>query len=89
MSFDVAWSPDCIDGRCYDAKALSEVVDFLVIMAYDEQSQMKTEDCIARANSPFNQTMHGKFSIPQLKMLNIKGKVESVSISGGVLPKGI
>ena len=60
MSFDVAWSPDCIDGRCYDAEALSKVVDFLVVMAYDEQSQIKTADCVAKANSPLKQTEAGK-----------------------------
>ena len=59
VSFDVAWSPDCIDGRCYDAEALSKVVDFLVVMAYDEQSQIKTGECIAKANSPLNQTKYG------------------------------
>ena len=60
ISFDVAWSPDCVDGRCYDAEALSQVVDFLVVMAYDEQSQIKTGDCIAKANSPLKQTEAGK-----------------------------
>lgn len=60
VSFDVAWSPDCIDGRCYDAEALSKVVDFLVVMAYDEQSQIKTADCVAKANSPLKQTKAGK-----------------------------
>lgn len=59
VSFDVAWSPDCIDGRCYDAEALSKVVDFLVVMAYDEQSQIKTADCVAKANSPLKQTKAG------------------------------
>ncbi|XP_015766784.1 PREDICTED: di-N-acetylchitobiase-like [Acropora digitifera] len=58
VSFDVAWSPDCVDGRCYDALALSKVVDFLVVMAYDEQSQIKTGECIAKANSPLNQTKY-------------------------------
>ena len=61
MSFDVAWSPDCIDGRCYDAEALSKVVNFLVIMAYDEQSQIRG-DCIAMANSPLNQTTGGELN---------------------------
>lgn len=60
VSFDVAWSPDCIDGRCYDAEALSKVVDFLVVMAYDEQSQIKTGNCVAKANSPLKQTKAGK-----------------------------
>ena len=60
VSFDVAWSPDCIDGRCYDAEALSKVVDFLVVMAYDEQSQIKSADCVAKANSPLKQTKAGK-----------------------------
>lgn len=59
VSFDVAWSPDCTDGRCYDAEAISKVVDFLVVMAYDEQSQIKTGECIAKANSPLNQTKYG------------------------------
>ncbi len=50
MSFDVAWSPNCTDGRCYDAVGLSKVTDFLVIMAYDERSQIYGP-CIASANS--------------------------------------
>ena len=59
VSVDVAWSPDCIDGRCYDYIGLSQASDYLVIMAYDEQSQMPGPPCFANANSPFNQTASG------------------------------
>ena len=63
VTFDVAWSPDCIDGRCYDVVAISKVVDFFVIMAYDEMSQIFGPACTAYANSPFNKTRKGKAGI--------------------------
>ena len=59
MTFDVAWSPDCIDGRCYDVVTLSKSVDFLAVMAYDEMSQIFGPECTAYANSPFNMTKLG------------------------------
>lgn len=34
VTFDVAWSPKCIDKRCYDYAALANTTDFLFIMAY-------------------------------------------------------
>eukprot|EP00916_Digyalum_oweni_P017764 GHVL01029333.1.p1 GENE.GHVL01029333.1~~GHVL01029333.1.p1 ORF type:complete len:374 (-),score=18.52 GHVL01029333.1:66-1187(-) len=58
VSVDVAWSPNCIDLRCYDNKGLADNTDFLFVMAYDEQSQI-FGDCIALANSPYNKTMQG------------------------------
>ncbi|XP_001627848.2 di-N-acetylchitobiase [Nematostella vectensis] len=68
ISFDAAWSPDCIDGRCYDLKAIVDIVDFMVIMAYDQQSQIKEGPCIAKANSPYSQTLEG---VQQYLKLNI------------------
>ncbi|XP_028393894.1 di-N-acetylchitobiase-like isoform X2 [Dendronephthya gigantea] len=59
VTFDVAWSPDCIDGRCYDVATLSKSVDFLAIMSYDEMSQIFGPECTAYANSPFNKTKSG------------------------------
>lgn len=60
VTFDVAWSPECVDGRCYDAVALAEVTDFLAVMSYDEQGQIfRPEPCVAAANSPFAQTLYG------------------------------
>ncbi|XP_051767510.1 di-N-acetylchitobiase isoform X3 [Ctenopharyngodon idella] len=60
VSFDVAWSPKCIDKRCYDYLAIADSCDLLFVMSYDEQSQI-WEDCIAMANAPFNQTLTGHF----------------------------
>jgi len=51
VTFDVAWSPDCIDKRCYDYVGLSEATDFLFVMAYDMRSQI-TGPCVASANTP-------------------------------------
>lgn len=59
VTFDVAWSPNCIDGRCFDHLALAQNTDFLVIMAYDERSQIFTGPCIAGANSNYIQTQEG------------------------------
>ncbi|KAM4022807.1 di-N-acetylchitobiase isoform 1-T1 [Anomaloglossus baeobatrachus] len=58
VTFDVAWSPGCIDLRCYNYTAIADLCDFLFVMSYDEQSQIWTE-CIAAANAPFNQTITG------------------------------
>ena len=59
VTFDVAWSARNIkgkgvDGRNYDYKSLGEISDFLFIMAYDEQSQMFDENCLAGPNSGNN-----------------------------------
>ena len=59
VSVDVAWSANCIDQRCYDNFGLSQASDYLVIMAYAEQSRMAGPPCYATANSPFNQTASG------------------------------
>uniref|UniRef100_A0A8C5Q9W1 Di-N-acetylchitobiase n=1 Tax=Leptobrachium leishanense TaxID=445787 RepID=A0A8C5Q9W1_9ANUR len=58
VTFDVAWSPDCVDLRCYNYTGIAALCDFLFVMSYDEQSQMWTE-CVAGANSPYNQTLGG------------------------------
>jgi di-N-acetylchitobiase len=69
VTFDVAWSPRCIDGRCYDYAAVAAAVDFLVVMAYDERSQI-FGSCTASANSGFGQTISGvegylSFGVPK------------------------
>ncbi|XP_002738447.1 di-N-acetylchitobiase-like [Saccoglossus kowalevskii] len=58
VTYDVAWSPDCIDGRCYNYKAIADAVDFVFVMSYDEQSQI-FGPCIGMANSPYNKTVKG------------------------------
>ncbi|XP_033007580.1 di-N-acetylchitobiase-like [Lacerta agilis] len=56
VTFDVAWSPDCIDKRCYNYTGIAESCDFVFVMSYDEQSQVWSQ-CIARANAPYNHTI--------------------------------
>ncbi|XP_029355837.1 di-N-acetylchitobiase [Echeneis naucrates] len=58
VSFDVPWSPKCIDMRCYDYVTIAESCDLLFVMSYDEQSQI-FGDCIAKANAPLSQTLAG------------------------------
>ncbi|XP_054645758.1 di-N-acetylchitobiase isoform X1 [Dunckerocampus dactyliophorus] len=58
VSFDVAWSPKCIDNRCYDYVNIAESCDLVFVMSYDEQSQI-LGDCIAMANAPQAQTLKG------------------------------
>ncbi|XP_018589752.2 di-N-acetylchitobiase isoform X2 [Scleropages formosus] len=67
VSFDVAWSPDCIDKRCYDYTAIAKSCDFIFVMSYDEESQI-WGDCIAMANAPYIKTLIG---YEQYLMLNI------------------
>ena len=56
----MAWSPDCIDLRCYDNRGLAENTDFLFVMAYDEQSQIFGDKCVGLANSDFYKTLQGE-----------------------------
>ena len=58
VSFDVAWSPNCIDQRCYQYAELATVTDYLVIMSYDERSQIYGP-CVAGPNSGYNTTATG------------------------------
>ena len=45
VSTCVAWSPDDIDGRAYDAVALGAASDLLYIMDYDTRSQVRPVLC--------------------------------------------
>jgi di-N-acetylchitobiase len=54
----VAWSPDAIDGRGYDAAALAAASDLLYVMDYDTRSQI-FDACIAAANAPLAGTVKG------------------------------
>ncbi|XP_003974294.2 di-N-acetylchitobiase [Takifugu rubripes] len=67
VSFDVAWSPNCIDKRCYDYVNIANSCDLLFVMSYDEQSQIQGE-CIARANAPLAQTLKGYDQYLKLKI---------------------
>ncbi|XP_049577878.1 di-N-acetylchitobiase [Syngnathus scovelli] len=67
VSFDVAWSPQCIDKRCYDYVTIAESCDLLFVMSYDEQSQI-LGDCIAMANAPLNQTINAYDQYLNLKI---------------------
>ena len=58
LSIDVAWNPACVEGRCFDHLGMSQYVDYMVLMAYDESSQVLSP-CIAMANSPLLKTMQG------------------------------
>lgn len=60
VTFDVAWAPGGIDSRCYDYVNLAKYVDFLVVMAYDEQSQMYDKVCHAKPNSDIVKTAIGE-----------------------------
>ena len=58
VSADVAWSPHCIGDRCYDHLSMANYMDFLVVMSYDERSQIHGP-CVASANSALPQTALG------------------------------
>eukprot|EP01132_Coremiostelium_polycephalum_P008577 gene8577-10555_t len=66
ITVDVAWSPNCIDGRCYDYFGLAQASDFLVVMDYDLQSQIFTSKCAAAANSPYLRVAEGMVNFTQL-----------------------
>eukprot|EP00931_Biecheleriopsis_adriatica_P078312 TRINITY_DN51775_c0_g1_i1.p1 TRINITY_DN51775_c0_g1~~TRINITY_DN51775_c0_g1_i1.p1 ORF type:complete len:408 (-),score=71.41 TRINITY_DN51775_c0_g1_i1:31-1254(-) len=69
----VAWSPDDIDGRNYDYKALAAASDLTYVMVYDTQSQIFGR-CIASANSPLGLAQRGierylQLGIPAEKLI--------------------
>eukprot|EP01097_Dermamoeba_algensis_P010682 TRINITY_DN796_c0_g2_i1.p1 TRINITY_DN796_c0_g2~~TRINITY_DN796_c0_g2_i1.p1 ORF type:complete len:239 (-),score=46.87 TRINITY_DN796_c0_g2_i1:117-833(-) len=66
VTYDVAWSPDCIDLRCYDHKGLADATDFLFVMSYDLRSQIKNGPCVASANSPYNLVKKGVYEFMRL-----------------------
>jgi di-N-acetylchitobiase len=67
VSVDVAWSPSCIDGRCYDFKGLADASDLLFVMAYDMRSQIKPPaPCVASANSPFPGVQEGLLAFERI-----------------------
>ena len=60
ISVDVAWSPNCIDLRCYNYAGIANVSDILFVMAYDMRSQVFWPNpCIASANSPLPSVFEG------------------------------
>lgn len=62
VTIDVAWSPNCIDGRCYDYAALAAATDFSFVMAYDMRSQVfqsPGQPCLAGPNSPLPRVEEG------------------------------
>jgi di-N-acetylchitobiase len=60
VSVDVAWSPECIDLRCYDYAGIAAAADLLFVMAYDMRSQVFwPAPCVASANAPLPLTLAG------------------------------
>ncbi|XP_044288238.1 di-N-acetylchitobiase-like isoform X2 [Varanus komodoensis] len=58
VTFDVAWSPRCINNRCYNYSGIADSCDFMFVMSYDEWPQM-WKKCIVGANAPYDQTLSG------------------------------
>ncbi len=51
ITADLAWSPDCIDRRCYDYQGIAAAVDYSFLMEYDLRSQVwPPAPCIAGSN---------------------------------------
>ena len=73
LTIDVAWSPACIDKRCFDYVSLADIADFIFIMAYDERSQV-FGPCVAWANSALNMTLWGTFCFGNFFVFDINKK---------------
>lgn len=59
ISFDVAWSPDKIDGRDYNYSNIIRTMDYVFIMSYDQRSQVVTQKCTAGPNSDIRLVQKG------------------------------
>ncbi|XP_066480677.1 di-N-acetylchitobiase-like [Tiliqua scincoides] len=58
VTFDVPWSPECIDSKCYNYSGIADSCDFLFVMSYDEPSQLWSK-CTVTGTAPYNQTLTG------------------------------
>eukprot|EP00057_Strongylocentrotus_purpuratus_P005987 XP_011660461.1 PREDICTED: di-N-acetylchitobiase [Strongylocentrotus purpuratus] len=72
VTLDSPYSAECTFGRCYDYRAIGEIVDYIMIMAYDEL----VVDGRAMANAPLNKTTKGvddfvKAGVPSSKLVLI------------------
>lgn len=82
VSVDVAWSPNCIDGRCYDYQGIADAADLLFVMAYDMRSQvLPPAPCTASANSPLPLVRQG--------MANWTGGTPGVNVDPSKLILGV
>ncbi|XP_067894120.1 di-N-acetylchitobiase-like [Heterodontus francisci] len=61
VTFNVPWSPDCKDGRCFNYAAIANSCDFLFVSAFDMNSQM-WDECFAKPNSPYHKTLSGLYA---------------------------
>jgi di-N-acetylchitobiase len=60
ITFDVAWSPQDIDGRAYNYSAIVALSDFVVIMDYDTRSQVFAgPPCYGGPNAPADTVRRG------------------------------
>ncbi|EGC36663.1 hypothetical protein DICPUDRAFT_47033 [Dictyostelium purpureum] len=67
VTVDIAWSPNCIDDRCYDYVGLSKVSDYMVVMDYDLRSRVYgVSVCTASANSPPELIIEGLLNFTKL-----------------------
>ncbi|RYE84026.1 MAG: hypothetical protein EOO65_02970 [Methanosarcinales archaeon] len=48
VTADLAWSPDCIDRRCYDYTGIGKAVDKVFIMSYDLRYACNAPLCARR-----------------------------------------
>lgn len=56
------WSPaaiKCLDGRCYHAKDLSEVVDYMIIMMYDAEEDWWNGNHYGHSTDPYYRAYQG------------------------------
>ncbi|XP_038649360.1 di-N-acetylchitobiase-like [Scyliorhinus canicula] len=58
VSLTVPWTPNCPAGKCHHYAAMSKSCDFLFVKSYDIHLQM-WDDCFAKANAPYEQTLSG------------------------------
>ncbi|XP_078264002.1 di-N-acetylchitobiase-like isoform X1 [Rhinoraja longicauda] len=58
ITFSAAWSPNCMDGRCYDFFNISESSDYFFVQSYGIPQDQRT-GCIARPSSPYLQVLSG------------------------------
>lgn len=56
---DLGWTPFDDDGRNYDAAAIAAAADYVFVMAYNIQSEVWSHGCVASANAPAREAIHG------------------------------
>ncbi|XP_051868403.1 di-N-acetylchitobiase-like isoform X2 [Pristis pectinata] len=58
VSFNVPWSPNCKNERCFDFLTISQACDILFVASFDIPNDMR-DGCVARSSAAYHHVLSG------------------------------